>query len=194
MLKKKSTDEMSGNLGQMGRPNLGPCTFWFGPRISPSCLIGPDDVSPDGEFFAQRWVLVLGFKHCSILANSQPMAEEAAQELPETKPGPAEEATTEDVELGTAECSPNDGAAVSETDEVTNGKRSRDGGGEGDEEEEGEPKKLKVENSVEEERPDEDSCLVKLAAKEFGSSVQMYDYFFKFLHFWPPNISVNKVR
>ncbi|XP_021891847.1 protein EMBRYO DEFECTIVE 514 [Carica papaya] len=28
--------------------------------------------------------------------------------------------------------------------------------------------------------------------KEFGSSVEMFDYFYKALHFWPPSLNVNK--
>lgn len=34
---------------------------------------------------------------------------------------------------------------------------------------------------------------VTLGPKMFGSSVEMFDYFFKILHFWPPNLNVNKV-
>lgn len=115
------------------------------------------------------------------------MAEDAAQEL-------AEGAATEDMELVTAG-SPKDEVAGSESNGAANGKRGREeevGGGE--EEEEGDSKKQKVEKSVEEERLEKESVRVKLGAKEFGSSVEMYDYYFKFLHFWSPNVSVNKVR
>lgn len=47
---------------------------------------------------------------------------------------------------------------------------------------------------MEGERLEKESGLVKLGAKEFGSSIEMYDYFFNFLCFWPLNVSVNKVR
>lgn len=122
------------------------------------------------------------------------MAEEAARELPENIPGPVEEAACEDMELVAAAGSPEDGAAATEPDGVGNGKRSREEDGGEDEEEEGEPKKQKVEKSLEEERLEKESGRLKLGAKEFGTSVEMYDYFYNFLHFWPPNISMNKVK
>ncbi|CAN7100748.1 protein EMBRYO DEFECTIVE 514 [Brassica rapa] len=50
----------------------------------------------------------------------------------------------------------------------------------------GEPKKQKV---GEEEKS---TGLVKLGPKEFGSSVAMFDYFTKFMHFWPTGLDVNK--
>ncbi|GAB4845474.1 hypothetical protein Ancab_038882 [Ancistrocladus abbreviatus] len=72
-------------------------------------------------------------------------------------------------------------------------------------------KKQKVENSVEEERLEklevtedgneeegkeekegEKSGPVSVGPKSFGSSVEMFDYFFNFLHHWPPNVNVNK--
>ncbi|KAF3794127.1 DNA-directed RNA polymerase V subunit 1 [Nymphaea thermarum] len=33
---------------------------------------------------------------------------------------------------------------------------------------------------------------VKLGPKTFGSSVEMFNYFYKFLHFWPLNVDINK--
>jgi hypothetical protein len=33
---------------------------------------------------------------------------------------------------------------------------------------------------------------VSLGPKTFGSSVEMFDYFFKFLHYWPANVNVNQ--
>ncbi|OWM65297.1 protein EMBRYO DEFECTIVE 514 [Punica granatum] len=126
------------------------------------------------------------------------MAEEAATELAQTNPRAAEGATAEDMELVTAG-EPEDGAAGSETNGVANGKRAREGeeeeeeeAGGGEEEGEGAAKKQKVEKSVEEERLEKECDRVKLGAKEFGSPVEMYDYFFNFLHAWPPNIDVNK--
>jgi hypothetical protein len=92
-------------------------------------------------------------------------------------------------------------------------KRAREG-----EEEENEDllKKQKVDKSVEEERlekleeegkgegegegeekeekkeEEEKSGPVSLGPKSFGSAVEMFDYFYNFLHQWPPNIKVNK--
>ncbi|KAG2301185.1 hypothetical protein Bca52824_029836 [Brassica carinata] len=53
----------------------------------------------------------------------------------------------------------------------------------------GESKKQKVE--VEEEKPN-GSDPVKLGPKEFVTSVAMFDYFTKFMHFWPTDLDVNK--
>ncbi|OIV97096.1 hypothetical protein TanjilG_15797 [Lupinus angustifolius] len=74
-----------------------------------------------------------------------------------------------------------------------------------EEKEDGVSKKLKVdeEKSVEEERLEkletegegeekEASAPVKLGFKEFGSSVEIFDYFYKFLHAWPLYVNVNK--
>lgn len=71
-------------------------------------------------------------------------------------------------------------------------------------------KKQKFEKSVEEDRLEKlgggeeegegdgsgpvKSDPVKLGPKEFGSSVEMFDYFFKLLHFWPTNVNINKVN
>ncbi|KAL9379011.1 hypothetical protein Peur_027493 [Populus x canadensis] len=84
-------------------------------------------------------------------------------------------------------------------------KRAREG-----EEEENEDvlKKQKVDKSVEEARlekleeegeekeekkeEEEKSGPVSLGPKSFGSAVEMFDYFYNFLHQWPPNIKVNK--
>ncbi|OVA00087.1 Protein of unknown function DUF3223 [Macleaya cordata] len=72
-------------------------------------------------------------------------------------------------------------------------------------------KKQKVEKSVEEQRlekvqetegkeggeeveggEEKKTEPVNLGPKNFSSSVEMFDYFFKFLHYWPPNLDVNK--
>ncbi|KAF8390200.1 hypothetical protein HHK36_024722 [Tetracentron sinense] len=86
-------------------------------------------------------------------------------------------------------------------------KRSREDGGES-EGENGISKKLKVEKSVEEERleklgaeegeeveegQEKKPDPVSLGPKHFSTSVEMFDYFYKFLHYWPPNLNVNKV-
>ncbi|MCL7024550.1 hypothetical protein MKW94_024447 [Papaver nudicaule] len=66
----------------------------------------------------------------------------------------------------------------------TNGdsKRSREDGLE-----ENEAKKQKVEGDEE-----KISEPVHLGPKTFNTSVEMFDYFYKFLHYWPPNLDVNK--
>lgn len=56
----------------------------------------------------------------------------------------------------------------------------------------GESKKQKVEEEEEEEKPN-GSDPVKLGPKEFVTSVAMFDYFTKFMHFWPTDLDVNKV-
>ncbi|ESR53843.1 hypothetical protein CICLE_v10022133mg [Citrus x clementina] len=96
------------------------------------------------------------------------MAEEAAKELTESN------AAAEDMDLEGGE---NGGDA--------NAKRARDDddGGEGNGDVSKKQKIDEDEKSVEEER---------LEKKEFGSSIEMFDYFYKFLHFWPPNLNVNK--
>jgi hypothetical protein len=40
---------------------------------------------------------------------------------------------------------------------------------------------------------EEESGRACLGPKTFGSSVEMFDYFYKFLHYWPPNLDVNAV-
>ncbi|KAF3968038.1 hypothetical protein ACB098_04G107300 [Castanea mollissima] len=48
------------------------------------------------------------------------------------------------------------------------------------------------EQEQEKEQEEENSGQASLGPKDFGSSVEMFDYFYKFLHFWPPNLNVNK--
>jgi hypothetical protein len=91
-------------------------------------------------------------------------------------------------------------------DVAANGaKRAREGEEEDNEDVE---KKQKVDKSVEEERLEklegegtgegeekkekENSGPVRLGLKSFGSAVEMFDYFYNFLHYWPPNLNVNK--
>ncbi|KAK7860210.1 protein embryo defective 514, partial [Quercus suber] len=50
------------------------------------------------------------------------------------------------------------------------------------------------EQEQEKEEEEEKSGQTSLGPKDFGSSVEMFDYFYKFLHFWPPNLNVNKVE
>lgn len=127
------------------------------------------------------------------------MADEpAAQpELSESNPDEINPSGTEDMDLESA--SNQEAGANGDA----NGKRSRE-----EEGDDGVPKKQKVgdegaedaERSVEEERLDKvkeggenGSDRVKVGPKEFGSSVEMFDYFYKLLHFWPPSLNVNKV-
>lgn len=89
--------------------------------------------------------------------------------------------------------------------------RSENGGSKRPREEDNEPenedatKKLKVDKSVEEERLEnldgsktvddekkDGSGPVTVGPKNFGSSVEMFDYFYKLLHSWSPNLNLNK--
>ncbi|CAL5439249.1 unnamed protein product [Camellia sinensis] len=87
-------------------------------------------------------------------------------------------------------------AATEEQLPAADSKRSREDSGE----DSSGAKKLKVENSAEEDRLDQlegtegdkESDRVSVGPKNFGSSVEMFDYFYKFLHYWPPNVNVNK--
>ena len=122
------------------------------------------------------------------------MAEkEASAEPTETNP------LTEDMDLETL-CSPaqnpDDG---DDTNGVNNGdsnsKRGRDEDGEESDEV---SKKQKVEKSLEEERLEKtlgssESGQVRLGPKEFGSSMEMFDYFYYLLHYWPTQLNLNKV-
>ncbi|ONK65261.1 uncharacterized protein A4U43_C07F35320 [Asparagus officinalis] len=61
------------------------------------------------------------------------------------------------------------------------------------------PKKPKVDDESTKEaeiemkgKEEEKPSSAKLGPKEFGSGEDMFDYFFKFLHYWPPNLDVNK--
>ncbi|XP_061346656.1 protein EMBRYO DEFECTIVE 514-like [Gastrolobium bilobum] len=68
----------------------------------------------------------------------------------------------------------------------SNQKRDRE-----DEEEDGVSKKQKVE-AEEDEKKSSGSDPVKLGPKSFCSSLEMFDYFYKLLHAWPPYLNVNK--
>ena len=49
---------------------------------------------------------------------------------------------------------------------------------------------VEMKETEEEKKPEGE----KLGPKEFESGEAMFNYFFKFLHYWPPNIDVNKVN
>ncbi|KAF7838467.1 protein EMBRYO DEFECTIVE 514 [Senna tora] len=108
----------------------------------------------------------------------------------ETAPEVAEPNTTAITDIG----------ADSGTNGESNQKRAREEN-ESEEDKDGVSKKLKVDKSVEEERlekleeageEEEKSGPVSLGPKTFGSSVEMFEYFYKFLHHWPPYLKVNK--
>ncbi|XP_020103813.1 protein DCL, chloroplastic [Ananas comosus] len=114
------------------------------------------------------------------------------------------------------------GAEDPEENGVGEVKREREEGDEVEEGEEGALKKPKVESSVEEERLEKveakgeggeeakgeeeeeeeeedegeeekkESTAANLGPKVFSSSVEMFDYFYKLLHTWSPNLDVNK--
>lgn len=136
------------------------------------------------------------------------MAEESARELENTNSERVDSAA-EDMDLETLGHSEDPkggdeaGPAANGTQPPTNGeanpKRARD------EEDDVVSKKQKVEKSVEEARLEklagegeaegnDGSGRVDLGPKKFESSVEMFDYFYKFLHFWPTNVKVNKVK
>ncbi|CAH2043841.1 unnamed protein product [Thlaspi arvense] len=77
-------------------------------------------------------------------------------------------------------------APKADTGDETAEKREREETGE--EENVGESKKQKVG----EEEKSNGSDPVKLGPKEFVTSVAMFDYFTKFMHFWPTDLDVNK--
>ncbi|KAI3762643.1 hypothetical protein L1987_53082 [Smallanthus sonchifolius] len=88
----------------------------------------------------------------------------------------------------------------STTDAAANGsKREREEDAATESPENGtEAKKAKVdeeEKSVEEQRLKKEVTKagpVSVGYKKFEESVEMFDYFFKLLHYWPPNLNVNK--
>ncbi|CAL5372395.1 unnamed protein product [Camellia sinensis] len=100
------------------------------------------------------------------------------------------EPSTQDMDLETPI------AATEEQLPAADSKRSREDSGE----DSAGAKKLKVEKSAEEDRLDQlegtegdkESDRVSVGPKSFVSSVDMFDYFYKFLHYWAPNVNVNK--
>ncbi|KAF9621215.1 hypothetical protein IFM89_016709 [Coptis chinensis] len=77
-----------------------------------------------------------------------------------------------------------------QTSEANNGeaqKRARD------EVEEEEVNGKEVENDAKKQKVEEEGEKeVSLGPKKFGSSVEMFNYFFKFVHYWPMNFDINK--
>ncbi|KAL5544488.1 hypothetical protein UlMin_008272 [Ulmus minor] len=128
------------------------------------------------------------------------MAEQSVPEIADTN---SEQPTVaaEDMDVETLETAQEPKAEASEATDAANGepnsKRTREEGAESGEENGGVSKKQKVdEKSVEEQRleklGDEESGPVELGPKSFGSSVEMFDYFYKLQHYWAPNLNINK--
>lgn len=129
------------------------------------------------------------------------MAEGTAPEVAE-----AHTTATVEMEVENLESAGKDGGSApngpdSATDVEPNQKRGREEN-ESEEDKDGASKKLKVDKSVEEERlekleegaeEEKKSGPASLGPKTFGSSVEMFEYFYKFLHHWPPYLNVNKV-
>lgn len=125
----------------------------------------------------------------------------AETEAPETlvKQQETEEAPVQemDVEVQSDDTAAGDGCGA---------KRAREEEADAVEDGNDEAKKPKLEKSVEEERlekageeekksdSDPEQAKVKVGPKSFESSVEMFDYFYKLLHSWTPNINVNKVN
>ncbi|KAL0001035.1 hypothetical protein SO802_014816 [Lithocarpus litseifolius] len=121
------------------------------------------------------------------------MAEESAAEIVEANP------TAQDMDLDTSSDHPkvdndnknnnnnddddDDEAKVEEEQKSLEEERLEKRAGGGGEEQEQEKEK---------EKEEENSGQASLGPKDFGSSVEMFDYFYKFLHFWPPNLNFNK--
>lgn len=128
------------------------------------------------------------------------MAEAVALETPETVTE-GETTNTQDMDVEAPEPSqPNDSSSADNvTDGDSNSKRVREEAGEEEDANDTASKKQKVEKSVEEERLEklEDAVAgtgrLTLGPKTFGCSIEMFDHFFKFLHYWPTNLNVNKV-
>ncbi|XP_022736856.1 protein EMBRYO DEFECTIVE 514 [Durio zibethinus] len=102
---------------------------------------------------------------------------------------------TEDMDLENLNSSAQNPDDVDDANGVNNGDSKSKRGREEDGKESDEvSKKQKLEKSVEEERLEEksESGRVRLGPKDFGSSVEMFDYFYTLLHYWPTQLNLNK--
>ncbi|KAK6787663.1 hypothetical protein RDI58_016188 [Solanum bulbocastanum] len=127
-----------------------------------------------------------------------------AETEPEAAAAPAVEAVVEaEKEDTSAQDMDVEAQAADDTEENEGSKRPREE--ENDAEKEDVTKKLKVDKSVEEERFEnldgsktveeekkDGFGPVSVGPKNFGSSVEMFDYFYKLLHSWSPNLNLNK--
>lgn len=88
---------------------------------------------------------------------------------------------------------------ASAADPITEASKNSDGDAvkrprEDDDEEAKKQKKPKVDNEIVEKKEGSDSGGVSVGPKTFGSSEDMFEYFYKILHFWTPNLNINKVN
>ncbi|XP_062028143.1 protein EMBRYO DEFECTIVE 514 [Rosa rugosa] len=117
------------------------------------------------------------------------MAEATVAEIAETNTNTA---AAEDMDLETA--------PAQNPDEAQNGDANSKRAREEEEESGGDAKKTKVveEKSAEEQRLEKlgegesEAGRVILGPKSFGSAVEMFDYFYKLLHYWPTDLNINK--
>lgn len=117
------------------------------------------------------------------------MAEEAPQTITAND---LQTPSTQDMELDTASLAADQthaaGEENSKREKEDNGEEDNGGGVSAEEE------RLEVMEGEEGgEKEEEEGKVVGLGPKSFGSGVEMFDYFFKLLHYWPPNLNVNKV-
>ncbi|CAI9753857.1 unnamed protein product [Fraxinus pennsylvanica] len=77
---------------------------------------------------------------------------------------------------------------ASKNDDGSTVKRAR----EDDDEEAEKQKKPKVDNEIVEKKEGLESGAVSAGPKTFYSSEDMFEYFYKILHFWTPNLNINK--
>lgn len=126
-----------------------------------------------------------------------------AEQTPEVPNTVAEKTSTENMEVETnsaEDLAADSGGAV---------KRPREEGDEPDNDDNGDAlKKTKVQNPEEEqkvetlegkegaegEKKEDESGPATVGPKTFGSSVEMFDYFYKLLHSWSTNLNINKVE
>ncbi|KAM3307888.1 protein EMBRYO DEFECTIVE [Capsicum chacoense] len=135
------------------------------------------------------------------MAETEPEAAAAA-----IAAAPSVETEKEDTSAQDMDIEPQAAAAAADDDtaEIGGSKRPREE--ENEPENEDATKKLKGDKSVEEERLEKldgaekvddgekkvGSGPVSVGPKNFGSSVEMFDYFYKLLHSWSPNLNLNK--
>ncbi|XVF54312.1 hypothetical protein PTKIN_Ptkin05aG0171200 [Pterospermum kingtungense] len=99
----------------------------------------------------------------------------------------ATNAPSEDMDLKSSPSpNPNDGDNTNGADKGdSNSKRGREEDGEQSDE-------VSKKQKVEEKPRSSESDRVRLGPKEFGLSVEMFDYFFNLLHYWPAQLNLNK--
>ncbi|KAM5570771.1 protein EMBRYO DEFECTIVE 514 [Rosa sericea] len=121
------------------------------------------------------------------------MAEATVAEIAETNTN-TNTAAAEDMDLETAPAQNPDEAQNGDANSKRAREEEEESGGDGD------AKKAKVEEekSAEEQRLEKlgegesEAGRVILGPKSFGSAVEMFDYFYKLLHYWPTDLNINK--